>query len=114
MPRLHHLDPRLPPPPRPRRRDPRRDADDRAQPLLLPTPDGRPPRRDRGGAAEGLRGRLPRPLPGWQLAGDLKPSPPLKPSPVRGRVGWGRSVPVTTLERRTPSPNPLPPGEKAF
>ena len=51
-------EPRLSAPSRPQRRNPRRDADDRAQYLVLPGADGRPARRDRGGAA-----RTPSPPP---------------------------------------------------
>ena len=153
---LHHLV---------RRRDPRRDADDRAQSLVLPAADGGSARRDRGGAAHGLRGSISAtategasPLPegeGWggggfsagtaffvqrhphpslPLRGRSAPepltsqSPPgrgatpahpapdgTKPSPVRGRVGWGRTALVMLYRCRARLPpataaSPLPPG----
>ena len=44
VPALH---PRLPPPPRPLRGDPRRETQHRPQPAFLPASDGRPARRDR-------------------------------------------------------------------
>ncbi len=59
LPGLRHLEPRLSPPSRPRRRDPRRDADDRAQSVVLPAAHGRPAAGDRGSAADGVRGGFP-------------------------------------------------------
>ena len=54
VPGVRHREPRLSQPPCPQRRDPRRDADDRAQYLVLPDADGRPPRGDRGWRAAAM------------------------------------------------------------
>ena len=55
VPGMHDVQPRLRPPSREVGRDPRRDADDPAQPVVLPAADAGPARRDRRAAAAGVR-----------------------------------------------------------
>src|SRR6476661_8942729 len=63
VPSVHELQPCLRPPSREVGRDPRRDADDPAQPVVLPADDAGLAQCDCGAAAAGLRKRIPAALP---------------------------------------------------
>src|SRR4051812_15336413 len=63
MSRLHAVQPRLRPPSGEIRRDPRRDADDPAQPLVLPAPDAGSARCDWAAASLPLCSGLPVEIP---------------------------------------------------
>ncbi len=91
LPLLHGLFPRLSAPRLPRQGDDQRHAADLAQPALLSAADGGAARRDRGGAAGRLRGRLPRAPRGRRYRTRVTPRPwKVFPRPGLGAGGLGR------------------------